>query len=148
MSEQSARAQPAVAGQVSPADYRLGVKALISDQDAVLLQQERHEDGRPFWTLPGGGQEADESRDATIRRELREELQCEIVIGQPIDYFSYVHESRSSTVSLYTVLGCDILQSPVPNPREGVYAQQWCQPDQLPPRTLPEVQCVVQSNLD
>jgi len=35
--------------------YRRGVKALIERDGAVLLVQERHDDGTPFWTLPGGG---------------------------------------------------------------------------------------------
>ncbi len=35
--------------------YRTGAKALVTSAAKVLLVRERHADGQPFWTLPGGG---------------------------------------------------------------------------------------------
>lgn len=48
----------------------LGVRALVLDGRSVLLVRHTY---RPGWFLPGGGVERDESAEAAVIRELREE---------------------------------------------------------------------------
>ena len=64
---------------------RRGVKALVSTRGAVLLVREEHDDGSAFWTLPGGGLRPSEPPAAGLRRELREELGCAVVVGRPTE---------------------------------------------------------------
>lgn len=118
---------------------RPGAKALVATDRRVLLVRERHADGEPFWTLPGGGVEAGESVRAALRRELAEELDCGCVVGDRLGTFWYAHSSLPATVSAYAVRACSLLTDPRPVPAEGVGALRWARPADLPARTLPQV---------
>ena len=125
------------------AQYRRGVKALVTGDDAVLLVKEHHAEGTPFWTLPGGGVRPDESLTDGLHRELREELDChDVVVGDRTTRVWYAHRSRSGVASLYTVFECYTLSEPTPNGTEGIAASRWVRPDTLPPRTLPQVKSI------
>jgi 8-oxo-dGTP diphosphatase len=119
------------------------VKALVTTGDSVLLVRERHADGSPFWTLPGGGVHAGERPAAAVERELREELRCGCVVGDPIDAFPYAHTSRPA-VSLYTVYECRLVSEPTPVAAEGVHEYRWVTPTSIPARTLPQVRAIAE----
>lgn len=53
--------------------YRNGVCALLIKENAVLLVEKRSNEG-PYWILPRGGAEPNETETETICRELKEEL--------------------------------------------------------------------------
>jgi 8-oxo-dGTP diphosphatase len=119
--------------------HRRGAKALVTSDRSVLLVRERHADGTPFWTLPGGGVETHETPAEGLCREMREELRCPVHVGEAVSAFWYVHDSLDAGVSVYTVHPCSLLSTPVPNAAEGVAAARWVDVDALPPRTLPQV---------
>lgn len=127
------------AGSQSPVRFRRGVKAMITSESAVLLVKERHTDGTHFWTLPGGGVQSGESRAKALRREMREELDCEVSIRDTAGTVWYAHSSETALVSEYTVVDCGITSRPSPNPVEGVYEHRWADSRSLPPRTLPQI---------
>ncbi|RCK75317.1 MAG: Nudix hydrolase family protein [Candidatus Ozemobacter sibiricus] len=60
---------------IVPAPYhRLVARALLHrDGELLLVRQRSLRSGRPFWTLPGGLVEPDETLAEAVRRELREE---------------------------------------------------------------------------
>lgn len=122
---------------------RRGVKALIRGSERVLLLRERHGDGRAFWTLPGGGIEDGERPVQALHRELAEELQCRGIIGPPVDRYAYPHTSCGNLLSVYTVYECAVTAEPTPNASEGVDQCRWVRPDDLPPRTLPQVRALL-----
>lgn len=122
---------------------RRGVKGLVTSEESVLLVRERHTDGTPFWTLPGGGIESGETARTALKRELDEELQCVCVPGGPVASFPYVHSSLERTASVYVVYDCGLLTKPEPNESHGVWATRWATPGSLPVRTLPQVRAVV-----
>jgi 8-oxo-dGTP diphosphatase len=123
--------------------YRRGAKAHISTDGAILLIRERHADGTPFWTLPGGGVAPSESLAEGLRRELHEELGCQRpVIGGRVGQVWYAHRSNTAAVTEYTVFECQLLTEPTPDPTEGVEAARWLNPEALPPRTLPQVPAI------
>ena len=67
---------------MSPTEtHRYRAVALLRQEDRILLQRETGDD---LWALPGGGVEAGESAETTVRRELREELGLEVRMGRPI----------------------------------------------------------------
>ena len=119
--------------------YRTGAKGLVTSAAKVLLVRERHVDGQPFWTLPGGGVHPHEAPEDGLVRELREELHCRAHVGIPRAQFCYVHESLASTVSLYTVFDCALLSDPTPDRGEGIDDVGWFGPRTLPATTLPQV---------
>src|SRR4051794_7975773 len=58
---------------------------LLTPQHELLLMRIRRPDnGAEFWVTPGGGRESDESAEATLRRELREELGLETFTAGPL----------------------------------------------------------------
>lgn len=62
----------------------VSVRALLSDTEGALVLIRRVRPGRdPYWVLPGGGVETeDTSLEDALRRELREELGAEVTIGE------------------------------------------------------------------
>jgi len=57
------------------------VAAIISQDGQVLLVEHRKR-GQHYWVLPGGRLEGNETLDAALRRELREELGLTARIGR------------------------------------------------------------------
>ena len=127
---------------------RYGAKALVTSASKVLLVQEHHADGRPFWTFPGGGVCPGEQPEDGLTRELREELDCDVRIGSPVTQFWYVHESLDATVSRYTVFDCALVTDPTPDRSEGIAAYEWVSPARLPQGTLPQVRHVCRQVAD
>ncbi|MBN1255926.1 MAG: NUDIX domain-containing protein [Deltaproteobacteria bacterium] len=64
--------------------YSLGVGGIVMKRDtaAILLIQRNQEPNRGYWTLPGGFVESNETTDAAVVREVKEEtgLHC-VVVG-------------------------------------------------------------------
>jgi 8-oxo-dGTP pyrophosphatase MutT (NUDIX family) len=121
--------------QTAQIHLRRGAKALVTTTDRVLLIKERHEDGSPFWTLPGGGIEHGESPPGTLRRELHEELCCATAITERCGRFWYAHHG-TDTLTRYVVFECALLSRPTPNRADGVVDARWARTDDLPPETL------------
>lgn len=132
-------------GQLTTGEFRIrrGVKALAATPRGVLLVRERHADGTPFWTLPGGGAREGEPNAATLRRELMEELRCRCAIRGVTGSFLYVHRTLYRTVSVYTVFRCTVLGAPSPAADEILDAR-WFRPADMPPTTLPGVVAAVE----
>ena len=128
----------------TPVPFRRGAKALITAGRRVLLIKERHSDGSPFWTLPGGGVERAESKVTALRRELAEELRCQATVDQPITRFWYSHTSVDK-FTLNTVFDCSLVSATTPNLGEGIYEMQWVRPGDLPASTLLQVRHVVET---
>ena len=65
----------------SPITPQLRVAALIVRADQILLVEHRKR-GQRYWVLPGGRLQGNETLDAALRRELREELALEAQVGR------------------------------------------------------------------
>lgn len=111
---------------------RRGAKALVLRDGRVLLIRERRPDGSTFWTLPGGGIAPAESHRAGLERELREELDCEAVIGAPVARCRYSHSTLSGVETVYLVFRTRLTTRPAPNSAEGVEAVRWTEPTSPP----------------
>jgi len=76
------------------------VAAVIEDDDRFLLTRRQkgvHLEG--MWEFPGGKIDEGESREAALRRELREELDVDIEVQELI--FDISHDYPERTVVLY-----------------------------------------------
>jgi ADP-ribose pyrophosphatase YjhB (NUDIX family) len=97
-------------------NYRIAGVAV--DGDRVLLHRAEHE---PFWSLPGGRAEFGETADATLRREMREELGVEVEVVRLLwfveNFFTYSGK-RYHEIALYFLMrlpdGCKLLSNPGP----------------------------------
>lgn len=47
-----------------------------------------------FWEFPGGKMEDNESADKCLEREIREELQCDVIIQQQLKSFYYAYPDK------------------------------------------------------
>lgn len=85
---------------------RAATRALII-RDGELLVETNADDEGAWWSLPGGGQEFGETKEAGLVRECREELGCETAVGEfalALDYIGanhWRHEDLFSQTEVY-----------------------------------------------
>lgn len=132
MSNQSIRGEPL------SQTVRRAVKALITAGDRLLLVKETHDDGTPFWTLPGGGVRPYESDRQALERELVEELGCRIEVAGRQSSVWYAHSS-DERLSLYIVYSGTLNSRPEPNLAEGIRDCRLVKPGDISPSTLQQV---------
>lgn len=78
--------------------YRLSAHAIIFDQQQrVLLLRQTY--GDLAWGLPGGAVDPGETVVDTLRRECREELGCDVVVGALTGV--YLHTKLNAHVLLF-----------------------------------------------
>jgi 8-oxo-dGTP diphosphatase len=141
--EPSNTALPPLEAESVPNALRVGAKALITSTEGVLLIKERRADGSSFWTIPGGGVEANESLPECLRRELEEEIRCRSTVGDVIDTYVYAHTTRHTT-TVYTIFEASLHTDPAPNRDERIVDCAWVEPTNLPSTTLAPVRAVVE----
>jgi 8-oxo-dGTP diphosphatase len=149
MANQPTSAESSTAEQL-PSTIRLrdGAKALITGSEGVLLIKERHADGTPFWTLPGGGVHAHETLAEGLRREMAEELHCTCRVADRVTEFWYAHDSLDGVISRYAVFDCSLLSTITPDDDEGICELRWAPPTDPPAGTLPQVRQVCRRACD
>lgn len=77
------------------------VGAVIRDGDKVLAAlRPMGKSLAGYWEFPGGKVEAGEDPRAALRREIREELGCEVHVGDLI--VRHVHDYPDATIALST----------------------------------------------
>jgi 8-oxo-dGTP diphosphatase len=65
------------------------VAAIICDGDRVFATQRGYGDWKDYWEFPGGKIEPGETPEAALHREIREELDVEIVVGEKFTTIEY-----------------------------------------------------------
>jgi 8-oxo-dGTP diphosphatase len=97
--------------------------ALVRDGRLLLT---RRPDGDPlagFWELPGGKVEADETPEAALAREWREELGVEVESSAPLTFASGAPDGRHVTLLVFLVRSLRGEPSPL-----GVAEVRWTTP--------------------
>lgn len=67
-----------------------GVRAIIFDKDGKVLLQRRTD--MPFWGLPSGSVELEESALEALKREVKEETTLEVLEAEPVALYSGPHQ--------------------------------------------------------
>ena len=75
------------------------VVAGIAEKDGKLLMF--HSKKHNLWEFPGGKVEKDETNVDALKREWREELDCEIIIDQYFDY--HFSETDGLEINYYLI---------------------------------------------
>lgn len=102
-----------------PKPIRNAVKAVIRKSDALLLIRMRDESG-DYYIFPGGGQDKCEDMISTLRRECREEINAEIVVGDLAlmrEYIGKNHEFASTDADIHQVefyFSCQLADGAIP----------------------------------
>lgn len=86
--------------------------AIVEDHGRYFVtrrQKGTHLEG--LWEFPGGKVEAGESLERCLRRELREEIGTEIVMGEEV--FAVSHDYADRTIELHFI-ACTFVNAPMP----------------------------------
>ena len=103
------------------------VAAVIRKDGKILITQRPDEVHLArLWEFPGGKVETGESLESALRREIREELSVDIVVGD--EFYSVEHEYPGNSVRLH-FFNCEIEEG---EPQAvGVADLQWVLPSDL-----------------
>lgn len=104
------------------------VGAVIVENNKILCAQRGPDKSLPFlWEFPGGKIETGESKEVALKREIQEEMHCEIDVGEEVDHTIYTYDF--GVVHLTTFL-CTITKgTPVLTEHEEI---KWLEPAELP----------------
>ena len=102
--------------------------ALIQDEAGryLITQRRRGSHLEGLWEFPGGKQEAGESPETALRRELTEELGATFRVGKKVDTVRWEYPDRTIVLHFY---GC-ALESGTIEPRES-QTMAWAAPERL-----------------
>lgn len=79
------------------------VAAVIRDGDRILATQRGYGQFKDWWEFPGGKIESGESHKEALAREIHEELDAEILIGNLIDTVQWNYPEFHLTMHCYWV---------------------------------------------
>jgi mutator protein MutT len=111
----------------------IAVVAAVIENDGRLLVT-RRQDGvhlAGMWEFPGGKVAQGESHAAALRREMLEELDADVAVGDLVLESSHAYPDRTVTLFFYR---CDLLG--VPRPMIG-QEMEWVRRDELTSLTFP-----------
>ena len=121
------------------------VAGLIRDADGRYLITRRragtHLAG--LWEFPGGKREADETLEASLRRELEEELGAVFAIGERVETVRWTYPEKTVVLSFFR---CG-LEAGVITAREG-QLMQWVAPHELKQYEFPPADAALLSRLE
>lgn len=83
---------------------RIGVAAIVLDDDRVLLVRRGKEPGKGRWSLPGGLVELGEGLQEALSREIYEETSLEIAPGGVVGVFERIVRDDEGRVAYHYVL--------------------------------------------
>ena len=77
------------------------VAAVIMKEGKVFATQRGYGEFKDGWEFPGGKVEAGESPEEAVRREIREELEVEVNVGDLIDTIEYDYPAFHLSMKCY-----------------------------------------------
>jgi 8-oxo-dGTP diphosphatase len=116
-----------------PRQRLLVVAALVRADGRILLSQRRADQSLPLcWEFPGGKVEPGEAPELALKREILEELGCEVRVGRIFEVVFHAYE----TFDLYMLVYEAAIVAGVPAARQ-VAAVAWVLPREIPALKLP-----------
>ena len=103
------------------------VTAVIRHEGRIFATQRGYGEWKGGWEFPGGKIEPGESAEEALRREIREELGCEIAVGELLTTIEYDYPTFHLSMECYW---CTLVNSE-PHLLEHEDAR-WLQPADLP----------------
>lgn len=77
---------------------RTAAKAMIEKNNQILLI--KHKKNQTYYTLPGGGQDHNESLSETLERECLEEVGARIIIKDLAFVFEYIGDRHENSIQI------------------------------------------------
>jgi 8-oxo-dGTP diphosphatase len=84
----------------------IDVAAALVFREGKLLIAQRHADAHlgGLWEFPGGKREPDETFEACLTRELREELGIEVAVGELVESLTHTYPEKTVHLKFYRCL--------------------------------------------
>ncbi len=84
----------------------IDVAAALVFRERKLLITQRHADAHQggLWEFPGGKREPNETFEACLTRELREELGIEVEVGQLVESLTHAYPEKTVHLKFYRCL--------------------------------------------
>lgn len=112
----------------------LVVAALIEEAGRILMSQRRADQSMPLtWEFPGGKIEAGESPELALRREIEEELGCQVEVGGIYEVLFHPYDS----FDLYMLVYRCVIRQGRPQAIQ-VAALDWFEPARIPTLDMPQ----------
>lgn len=112
----------------------LVVTAAVVERDGALLVTRRgdHQHLGGMWEFPGGKCEPGETLAACLRREMREELDVDVEVGDEIHAVTHHYAERSVELHFFS---CELRGSPRPMLGQAMrwVARAELRPEEFPP---------------
>ena len=103
------------------------VGAMIEKDGRYLITQRPPTASLPLlWEFPGGRVEPGETDQSALARELAEEMQIQVAVGDRVIHVEHSYEAYDIDFCVYR---CRLLSGPVRNLR--VHAHRWVLPEEL-----------------
>ena len=120
-----------------PTRTTVGASGLVLRHDRLLMVRQKRATG-VRWEVPGGGQDADESLEETVVREIAEETAIEVLAaGMVCTYASFrIHRGTAVIGAFYLAVTADDDAEPVPQHDEGIVEATFVDPTTLPPEEV------------
>ncbi len=77
------------------------VAAIIRDENRIFATQRGYGEYKDGWEFPGGKVEAGETPEQALAREIREELDTEIEVGEYLDTIEYDYPTFHLSMRCY-----------------------------------------------
>ena len=77
------------------------VAAVIRHEGRIFATQRGYGEWKDWWEFPGGKIEPGESAEEALRREIREELGCEIAVGELLTTIEYDYRTFHLSMECY-----------------------------------------------
>ena len=117
----------------------IGIGIVINSFGEVLIDQRKYDQTMGgLWEFPGGKQEKHELIQETIKREISEELQISVKVGDKLVEFDYPYKDNI----LHFVVHICNLQRGFPKPLQSIKCK-WVKPEQLVNYNFPPANVVM-----